>query len=245
MFPNPNLDLLLALLAIPFPTTLSFPAPFPSQNTNITTPAATTTSPSFDLLAANPGQISLAFSTTAEYVEIPGKVFARDYFWAIWNRRSDHTCNKTPYQLNDGEGSPGCTITFQCHGNSRDAWAATNGLAETLIGIVAEQKGVQEHTSRTERVCTGSCEDGHGSTRCCQWESHERWTMKMARMIEIYTRNVDAESDYGALRYTLNRPIRESPMCRVAKVFANALSVFAQGMGDALGAPRSNSYDLQ
>ena len=68
-------------------------------------------------------------------------------------------------------------------------------------------------------------------TRCCQWESQERWTTKMAKTIAIYARNVDTESDYGEMIYTLSCPVRESPACRIAKVLSNALS---PGMGDAL-----------
>jgi len=50
----------------------------------------------------------------------------------------------------------------------------------------------------------------------------------------IYARNVDEESDYGELRYTLSCPVRENELCRVAKILANALSFIVPGMGDAL-----------
>jgi len=56
----------------------------------------------------------------------------------------------------------------------------------------------------------------------------------MAKTVAIYARNVDEESDYGEMRYTLSCPVKESSLCKVAKVFANALSAVAPGMGDAL-----------
>ena len=183
---------------------------------------------------ARPKEIGLAFSTNQDYVEIPGKVFARDYFWAVWSRRGPRACNETPYQLKDGNGGQGCTIKFECHGNSKEEWVSTNGLSQTLISIVGAQRGIEEHTSRKERVCVETCEGpGHG-TKCCQWENQDVWTTKIARTIEIYARNVEDESDYGAIRYTLDCPVPENPLCTIAKLLASSLSFFAPGMGEEL-----------
>lgn len=216
--------LALTLLFLSVPTTLCSPAAF-----------NTTFSPSITSVGQNNArQIGLAFSTTKDYVEIPGQVFARDYLSSVWSRRGARACDETPVQLNDGERSPGCTISFQCHGNSKDEWVATNGLAQTLVDIVAMQEGIHEHTSRQEKFCEEGCEDNRGSGKCCVWGHRTRWTTKMAKTVAIYARNVDEESDYGEMRYTLTCPVKENSLCRVAKVFANALSAVAPGMGDAL-----------
>ena len=114
-----------------------------------------------------------------DYVEMNGWHNPRDILWAVWDRRLERSCNESPYDLGNG-----CQIRFSCHGNI--PWATTNGMATTLVDVVAKQKDLVQHQSVKNRVCTDPCtENPRPRPGCCGWEIHTTWNTKMARSVEI------------------------------------------------------------
>ena len=176
----------------------------------------------------NAPEVHVSFSIDSNYVEIPAQTTAHDIYWAVWNRRQERDCDPSPYGL-----SGGCSITFECHG--ADSWNTTNGMAKTLVDVVASQNGVTSQRSERSNDCNKYCGSPNGGF-CCSFVTNTLWYTKLPRSVTIRVDNTDTNSERGQLKYTLSCPNSgPSQSCQELKVLRYSLSLLGPLSGE-LGA---------
>ncbi|KAF2683209.1 hypothetical protein K458DRAFT_390478 [Lentithecium fluviatile CBS 122367] len=92
--------------------------------------------------------LKVDFQLGTEFVEVSGEVDVASWFQTIWGRRQATSCLEQSEQLPNSD----CSITYSCWSDPTQPWTLTNGMARTLVDIVAPASRKLE--VRQVRECT-------------------------------------------------------------------------------------------
>jgi hypothetical protein len=134
--------------------------------------------------------INVQMTIGNEAVVFEGDVNPWDIFHTVWDNRQATTCLTGPVTIAGAsiDVSNSCTITYKCYGASD--WAGTNGMASTLVSVMAPA------VKTLSTYVTRECIDTNDVTRKC--DEYENVKHTQSHIMDYGRLDVTNESPLGS-----------------------------------------------